>query len=463
VRLLASSTSGSWVALCDGTPSQAKLVLASGTTDIIDDVLAQGPKGRFVVVSRAGAAQLYDAASGTVLDLSALGADIRRVRADYAEHRTLSFDADGRHLAYLSRRDGELRVVVRTLETGTEQTYAPGPGEVYRLKLSADARYATFDALREDSNHNGKLDWPAPEEPPQKACAKPGLPKFRSFAYQGRGDVLTPAVIQLDTGSLRDLPELVTPLGASVLVREADGSLRLDQAGKRTPLAPASCAGRVLFADAERGLVVVNCTPPPKKAHGAPAAPLGKRDVWLFGAGFAKNLQSQLYETATDRDAVVGTRLVPLYPGSDSAVLDLERRELLPLASGSRVVATSGAKALLWREGDLYRYDALSKTEQRLAHGVLKNPDLLSAGGTVLLSPFVIVGCDGPVFTGPSGALALTSSGFVLTASGPGAARAAGGPKAVGQQPGAVHRLDVIEGPLRWVDAKVPPPDGPPR
>jgi hypothetical protein len=456
VQLLGTSASGAWVALCGGPEKTAKLVLGSGSGEAIDDVLAQAPSGRYVVALRDGAALLIDAVTGTRVNLSELGADVRRVRADYAEHRTLSFDARGQYLAYLRTKAAGSQIVVRTLEDGSEQVVAPGPGDVFRLKLSTDARYVTFDVLRDDTNHNGKLDWPAPEEPPRKgACERPSLPKFRSFAYQGRGDALTHAAIAIATGASRDVPELVTPLGPSLLVREADGSLRLDQAGKRTPLSPASCSGRVLFADAERGLVLATCapTPPPKKSRAA-APPSGKREVWLFGNGYAKNLQSELYETSTDRDASLGVRLVPLYPGSDASVLDLERREVLPLPPGSRVVASSGALALIWRGSELYRYDALSKTEQPLARGVLKNPELLQAGSSVLLSPFVIIGCEGPALASPARPLALSTSGFVLTAAGGGSG---GVPAPVGLPEGA------IQGPLHWVDAKVPPPDGPPR
>lgn len=454
VQLLATSASGAWVALCDGAEKAARLVLGSGSGEAIDDVLAQSPSGRYLVALQGGSALLVDAMAGTRVNLSELGADVRRVRADYAEHRTLSFDARGQYLAYLRTQAGGSQIVVRALETGTEQVSSPGAGEVFRLKLSADARYVTFDALREDTNHNGKLDWPAPEEPAAKnVCEKPSQLRFRSFAYQGRGDALARGVVARDTGAARDLPELVTPLGQSLLVREPDGSLRLDQGGKRSALAPASCGGRVLFADAERGLVLATCAPPPppvKKGHAASPVPSGKREVWLFGSGFSKNLQSELYETSTDRDAVVGTRLVPLYPGSDASVVDLERREVLPLPAGSRVLASNGSQALIWRGSDLHRYDAATKQELRLAHGVLKNPDLLQAGSSVLLSPFVILGCDGPALTSPARALALSTSGFVLTATSGAAAPA--GPS------------NAIQGPLHWVDAKVPPlNDGPPR
>ncbi len=450
VQLLAASASGAWVALCQTESKTPRLVLGSGSGEPIDDVLAQDPSGRYVVTEREGKAELVDAASGTRVDLAELGADVRRVRADYAVHRTLSFDAHGRYFAYVRLQGNASQIVVRKLDDGSEQAFASGPGEVFRLQLSADARHVTFDALREDTNHSGKLDWPAPEETARKnACEKPSLPRFRSFAYQGRGDALTRAVVALPAGKWRDLPELLTPLGPSLLVREADGSLRLDQAGKRSALSPASCGAHVLFADADRGLVVATCAPPPPKKprHGPATPPSGKREVWLFGSGLAKNLQSELYETSTDREAVDGARLVPLYPGSDASLLDLERREVLPLPAGSRVVTTNGALALIWREGDLYRYDAASKTEQRLAHGVLKNPDLLQAGSTVLLSPFVVVGCDGPAVASPPQALALSTSGFVLT----GSLAAASPPTSAT----AAYR-SAIQGPLHWVDARGP-------
>lgn len=453
LRVVATSASGAWVTLCSAGSKTPTLVLGSGTGEPIEDLLARDTSGRYLVVAQAGTALLVDAVSGTRVNLSELGADVRRARVDYAEHRTLSFDAAGRWLAYLRQQGTARSIVVRDLASGTERSFAVGAGDVYRLELSADGRYVTFEALREDSNKNGKLDWPAPEDTARPTvCDRPGLPKFRSFGYQGRGDVVTRAVLTLSDGNLRDVPELVTPLGRSLLVREADGSLKLDQQGKRTVLAPASCAGRVLFADAERELVLAACTPPPPllKKGKPPPPPSGKRQVWLFGAGFAKDLQSELYETSTDRAAAIGARLVPLYPGSNAGLVDLERRELLPLSPGSRVITTRGTLALVWRESDLYRYDAQTKAEQRLAHGVLKNPDLLQTAGAVLLSPFVIVDVEGPALPSPPRALALSAGGFVLTAGSDSESPAAGAAPA-------------IRGPLHWVDARLPPPDGPPR
>ena len=441
VRLLGASASGAWVALCEGQPKTARLVLGSGTGEEIDDVLARDASGRYVVVLAAGKALLVDALSGTRVDLSELGADTRRLRADYAEHRSLSFDQGSEHLAYLKKDGGQPTIVVRELASGRERAFAAGVGEILSLRLSADARYVGFEALRDDSNHNGKLDWPAPEDVTRgSVCDKPALPRLRSYAYQGRGDAIVRGVVALDSGSVRDVPELVTPLGASLLLRAADGSLLLERAGKRTPLAPAACAGRVLFADAERELVLATCAPPPpKKLRGAPTPPpTGKREVWLFGGGSAKSLKSELYETSTDRDAVIGARLVPIYPGSEAALLDLERRELVPLPTGSRVLTTAGPVAVVWQGSDLFRYDAVAKRQERLARGVLKNPDFLQAGRSILLSPFLVVDGAAPALVSPGPALAITSGGMVLV---PTSKRAGAGQV-------------VIEGPLHWLEAR---------
>ena len=432
VRLLAASSSGAWVALCQGTPAAPALVIGSGAGEPIDDVLAHDPSGRYVVIAQSGVVTLVDAASGSRFDLTAAGADTRRSRQDHAAHRSLSFDAAGRALAYLRRRDAATEIVVRSLPEGAERVFAAGAGDVHRLRLSADGRWVSFEAIREDTTRNGRLDWPVPEDTTPPAPCKPALPRLRSYAHLGRGDAITKAVVSLADGQVRDVPGLITPLGRRLLVREADGSLQLDDSGKQSPLAPAACAGRVLFADAERELSLVTCVMPKKP---------GKREVWLFGPGVAKNLRAELYETTTDREAVTGTRLAALYPGSESRLMDLQTRELLPLPTGSRVVQVEGGRAVIWRGQELYVYDAETRQEERLAEGVAKNPDLMRVGSALLLTPFVLTGPSGPVLASPTAQpLALSVSGHVLVGS---------------PADGA------ILGPLHWLDARLPPPDGP--
>lgn len=431
LSLLAASASAAWVALCQGEPSAGSLVIGSGLGEPIDEVLAYDPSGRYVIVAQSGDAILIDTERGTRFDLSAAGADTRRARQDYAAHRTLSFDASGRHLAYLRVRGATSELVVRELDSGSERAFASGAGSVFRLRLSPDARHVTFEAVREDTNGNGTLDWPVPPELERQSACVAGPPRLRSYAHLGRGDSVTRAVATLSDGAVRDVPELVTLLGTQLLLRERDGSLELERAGSRRVFAPVGCAGRVLFADAEREQALVTCVIP-KKA--------GKRQVWWFGEGAAKNLQVELYETATDRDATSGARLVPVYPGSEAALFDLTERELLALPTGSRVLSTTGSRALVWRGGELLAFDAVTKQEERLAQGIAKNPFLLQAGDALLLSPFVVVGAAAPVLHSPTAhPLAVSSAGLVLA-----------GEPSVAADPRP-------RGPLRWLDATAAP------
>jgi hypothetical protein len=107
----------------------------------------------------------------------------------------------------------------------------------------------------------------------------------------------------------------------------------------------------------------------------------------------------------------------------------------------------AGDTALLWRGNDLYRYDARTKAETRIAQGVLKNPDLLQVGGATLLSPFVLLSDGSPVLRSPNERpLALSATGHVL----------AGNQAPASTAPAASS--DAVQGPLRWLDARLASP-----
>jgi len=63
------------------------------------------------------------------------------------------------------------------------------------VEVEAPGMRRLLDVLREDTNRSGKLEWPAPLQAPENPCEKTNLPRFRSFAYQGRGDAPSRAVL----------------------------------------------------------------------------------------------------------------------------------------------------------------------------------------------------------------------------------------------------------------------------
>lgn len=430
VRVLAAASNARWVALCQGEPQEARLFVGERAGERFERLLAHDVTGRYVALEAGSQAWLIDTYGSNRFSLSDAGADVRRARADFAPHRSLSFDAQGEHLAYLRRGTAGTEIVVRRLSDGTEHSCSAGPGDIYSLRIAADASLVSFEALRRDSNGNGKLDWPAPEDT-APACAPHSL-RFR--AYADRADAPVRGICKLGEAFARDVPELVYPLGDALLTRRVNGDLTLSAGSGLSSMAPAACNGRVLFAEEARQLLLVACELPKKP---------GKREVWLTGPTLAKNLKVEVAATEVDRQPVRNARLVPLYPGAESTLLDLDTRELIPLEAGTRVLAVDGADALLWRGDEIWTISADTKRKQRLASGVVAVPSFLASDHYVLLSPFLVTRPSGPSFELTDEAhLALSSTGHVLTG--------ATAPRADGS----------IQGPLRWRDARVPSLDG---
>ena len=191
------------------------------------------------------------------------------------------------------------------------------------------------------------------------------------------------------------------------------------------------CAGRVLFADADRELLLIACTGGKNPQRAA---------VELVGPGSRLELGVELQPTAIDRWPERAARLHPLYPGSEALLVDLELRTKHPLAPGDQVLLTEGARALVRRGRKLLFFDADSRSEIALSGDVPRLPNVLVA------SPLAMVG--GRVFdvargielgAGSERALALTPVGEVLTAEG-----------------GPATTTALARGPLRWTQVAPP-------
>jgi hypothetical protein len=79
----------------------------------------------------------------------------------------------------------------------------------------------------------------------------------------------------------------------------------------------------------------------------------GQRELWLFGNGFEQNLGLRLASFELDSVFAHEPRLLALYPGKESVLVDLAARRVLPLLPGDRVVSTLGERVLLRRAGEL--------------------------------------------------------------------------------------------------------------
>lgn len=436
-----ASRDGHWVAVCaarndsngDGRVTASagprgelrgdafeRFLIAPGEELSIDGLLGADASGRYALVMQRGALLLWDAESRKSLDLSALGADTRLSGQSFAELRTVDFDGRSRRLLYTRRGDSGARVVVRSLEDGSERQFDPGPGSIWRARFDPGGSFVVVELINEDSNKNGRFDFPAPvSKAPRPCSANPG----RYHTWVDRGDRPTTVLVSLSGGAPLLEPDLVMPIGEALLLRDANGALLLSRAGKRRVLEPAACKGRVVHADAQRELFVVGCAQ--KKT--------GKVSLDLVVRGERKPLNIELAAVELDREVSDAPRLVALYPGLETALLDTDRRELVALKTSDVVLATRGGRALVRRGNTLLFYDADSRSEQLLPVSLDRYPQLLVTPPFVFISP-ALVNLDTAALVGRSSAhpLALSSAGELLLSE----------VEADGAQ--------VARGPLRW-------------
>src|SRR5581483_6300991 len=226
-------------------------------------------------------------------------------------------------------------------------------------------------------NLDGRLDWPVRESGrPWMRCAAP-LPRFP--VWEHGGDNAAVRVAKATGGVARDAPGLVVPVGDAILVREQDGSLtRVDASGKRIAVARKACDARLLHVDAARGLSLVTCLDSK-----------GKNEAVLVGQGPAKPLGLTLAVAPGDHWLEGAPRLVPLHPGTDAALLDLDRREVEMLTNGDRILVTSGARALVLRGRKLVLHE-LGGSDVELGGEVSPLAHIVHSGTVFFVPPFVV-------------------------------------------------------------------------
>jgi hypothetical protein len=273
---------------------------------------------------------------------------------------------------------------------------------IWRARFDPGGVFVIAELLSEDSNKNGKADFPAPLLAAPRPCSNgPG----RFHTWVDRGDRPVTVLVPLSgAAAVRD-PEVVMPIGEALLLRDPTGALLLSRAGKKRVLEPAACKGRIVHADAQRELFLVGCAQ--KKT--------GRMSLELVTRSERKSLGIELASVELDREVSEAPRLVALYPGPDTTLFDADRRELVPFRSRDVVLATRAGRALIRRGSTLLFYDADSRTEQILPVTLERFPSLLLTLPFVFVSP-ALVNLDTATLAGTSTSrpLALSSEGKLL-------------------------------------------------
>ncbi|HSP79093.1 MAG TPA: hypothetical protein VLQ93_11220, partial [Myxococcaceae bacterium] len=234
------------------------LFLEPGEGERLDDFLTSDPTGRYLVVVRGGSLRLLDthtradtelAAPGTFPDSTAPGSAL-----------PVSFSRDGKRLLLVaSGPEQRTRATLFHLEDGRQQEVPHGPGELGAASLFPEGDWAMFGVLTQDTDGDGKLTWPqANTSLSSRFCRGPVL-SYGQYGYTG--DRPDHVVAPVTGGPLFQMSDVLRPLGGSVLRRDEQGALFVENAqGQRTEWVPASCGGSLLHVDVEREQLLVVCT-----------------------------------------------------------------------------------------------------------------------------------------------------------------------------------------------------------
>ncbi len=400
-----------------------ELLLGGAEPEPIDDLLAWDTSGRYVVTRQGKQVLLRDALTHAAVDLVALGFDDRDDVLAYRSHRALAFDARGEMLAYARKGAERVDVVLRDLASGAERVVTGLSGEPYRFRFDGTGETLVVSTIASDTSENGRFEWPYRKRTNPRLACQGSIPHFS--VHPELGDRPVSFLVSRATASAELAPDLAIPLGKKQVTRGPDGTLSLAGPGGRRVLRAGDCAGRILFADATRELLLIACTGGKNPQRAA---------VELVGPGSRLELDVELQPTVIDRWVERPVRLHPLYPGSEALLVDLELRTKHPLSPGDQVLLVEGGRALVRRGRKLLFFEADARRELPLPGDVPRLPNVL------VTSPLAMIG--GRVFdvergielgAGPERALALTPAGELLTAEG-----------------GAATSTTLARGPLRW-------------
>jgi len=401
--LAAASPAGSWVALCQprrdtdgdgrlgvsvgphgvlqGDALDPHLILPSGKQIPFDELADFSPDGRWLLLRRGEqVTTLVDTASETETELPVAGLDVRADRSSFRPHRTLRFDPQSQRLLYVQATEGTQQVVVRHLEGGTEARIDPGEGELWRAEFDPTGSRIVLHMLVDDTNGNGRLDWPVPPTAVNRWRCQGPVPHLSG--WPGRGDAVVTKIADPAGGIAQPVIGLATLLGETWVTRDSDDALRLQGAGVSEPLTPSKCAARVLLADPGRQLLLVGCT----------GAEQVRPPLELVGRGFRKPLDLTTAPMGSDAwpTAAKTPRFVPLRAGSANVAIDLQERRVIDVGADRLVLAAHEGRLLFSERGRLGLYDLPGGSVRDLQTHVVRAEQILQRGRYVAVGRLLI-------------------------------------------------------------------------
>jgi hypothetical protein len=420
-----------------GDRMEPYLIMGGGAGTALDLFVAAAPGGRHLVFVAQGRLILLDTHTRRRGDLSARGGSARDDRHPLGPDPIASFDPAGERLLYLRGTRRGPRAIVRDLATGVERALDHGGGVLWRAALVAPGWAVAW--VRPEAGRSMRLPITTLAG---RRCRGP-IASYSTFGGGLGGPVRR--LVPLDGGSAVDPQGVVGIVGHSLLRRLDDASVVWERGGRRSPVAPAACGGKVLAFHRERGPVLVACT---KEGKPAPA-------YWFGATRRPLGLKLEVADSSPHQH-----RVWVQWQGRIAYVVDVETGVVQQLPNESREVAAHGARTFFHRSeyrGFHPEWNGFVDWRRGVVSALpVRFPDYprpVTGGSWLAVQPATYG--DGPVIDMSTGAvvgsvdrdpLAITSTGWVLMEPPSRGARITGPPFA---------------GPLRWYRPGPPPPRAP--
>jgi hypothetical protein len=388
----------------------------SGTRSVVA-LLASSPNGRYVVIStEAQGPELLDIQTKQSESLTQADLDLR---ADVlpGDLRSVAFSPDSSKLALLVH-EKRPRVIVRDLEKTSVSEVAPLGNWVWRIAFDASGQFVVLQEILEDSNRNGRFEWPVPEQKLSETRCTTPIPGYS--AWLPSGDEAQVTIASVGGGTARAVPGFLTGLGASLIAKRPSGELSAIEGSRTKTISSTDCQANIIAIAPQYGRILTGCRDS-----------RGRSNVELDSLDSNQQLNFDVPSSSVDWTNPERTRYAVLYSGVHSYIVDIAAAELIGLEERDQVLAEGKLGLLLRRGSTVMLYDPSTGAKKHLLEDVRPGTRLVMGEGTVLVGQSVISADQGLVLgTVSNPVLALASTGCALAALGgaPDARRFARGP-----------------------------------
>jgi hypothetical protein len=384
-------------------------------------LLASSDDGRYLVLlSEAQEPQLYDAQTDTISALSEPELDLR-ADALRGGLRSIAFSPDSSRLALLVRGESP-RVVLRDLQRGTVTTVAPVGTNVWRVAFDGLGELVVLQEVLEDTNKNGRLEWPVPEKPLRNTSCSSAVGMLD--AWLPTGDAATTTVAPVAGGKAKRVDGFIADWGSAFLAKRTGQGLVLVHGEQVNRLGSDDCDLHILALSVPYGQVLTSCNDKNGHASLELLSPHGSQAFSYDGpTSFA------------DWTAPEPGRFRALYGGVRTYLVDFRLARVTFLQDRDQLLAQGAAGILVRRATQVLLINPDTGGTKSLLDNVRSGAPIALGPGHVVVGHNLLSAELGKLLgTVDYPVMALSANGCVLVALGP---QGSGAP--------------FLKGPLQWL------------